>query len=239
MSGGKGAIAIVGICTTLFGGRVAAQSSDSKPSHNLHVSKNTSAQEVALAIVDPKLETPFFRKTETSFPWYMVEGEDDSGDRSLENTLSGVIHSDDLVRIEKTANCISTHQGEHAMEFSNAVAGKDGVELTIFGSLPAYDSSLVVHIAPTLRFDVVFRARSPAPTGVLSWKIKKKELRLQSAKMKPGYRLRGWISVEFEESEYPKDAPSEVYKMKGPYKIEGYFKPVIQDPAIQDSDRAH
>jgi len=224
----KGAIVAVGICTTLLGGRVAiAQSPDPVPSHTQTASAETQDDIGASAIVDPKLNAPFFRKIKTSLPWHMVEHEDGS----LENTLGDGIHADDIVRIEQTANCVSTHQGEHVMDLSTAISGKDGVELTISGGLPAYASSLVVHIAPTLRFDVAFDAKYPALTGDLRWRIKRKELRLQSATMKPGARLRGWISVEFEESEHTKDMPPGSFSTRGAYKISGYFKPVIQGVA--------
>ena len=224
--GSKGAVVAAGICITLLGGGVAAQPEGAVPPQVVPADSEKQDDIVASAIIDSKLKTLFFRKTKTSFPWHVLEGEDGS----VENTLGGVIHADDLLRIEKTANCVSTHQGEHVMDLSSAISGKDGVKLTIFGGMPAYASTLEVHIAPTLRFNVAFGAAYPAPTGALRWKIKRKELRLQSATMKPGSRLRGWISVEFEEGENVKGT----YKVQGIYKISGYFKPVIEgDPSAE------
>jgi hypothetical protein len=45
-------------------------------------------------------------------------------------------------------------------------------------------------------------------------------MRLKSNKMEPGTRFHGWLSVEFEETDGATLART--------YKIEGFFKPVIQ-----------
>jgi hypothetical protein len=180
---------------------------------------------VGVAAVAPKLDCRFFQTTKTSYRWEIVE--DDDG--NLENTLGGQIAAEDLLRIEHTADCTSSHQGEHLMEFCDAVATTAGVKLTLSGGMPAYASDLTVTINSKLDFKCSFSAVYPGPTGPLHWKVTKKALKLRSANLKSGTRLRGWISVEFEELD-------ETSKESHTYKIEGYFKPVIQtlpegDPA--------
>jgi len=219
-------MAVLSICALLpggHGGGTAAQSSASPPQAT--AARASAAQDplVAKAVIDPRLKTPFFRQLRLSLPWHMIEHEDGS----LESTL-GPITARDLVRIEKTADCISTHQGEHKMEFSSAIAGRDGVELTLEGGLPAYASSLTVRIAPTLRFEVAFAAAYPVPTGKLYWRITRKELRLQSPVMTPGSRLRGHIAVQFDEFERSQLDRSEINRRS--YRVSGWFKPVIQAP---------
>lgn len=171
----------------------------------------------AAATIAPKLDSKLFHETQTALNWWIVESE--SG--SFEDTLDGEISADDLVRIEETAACTSTHQGEHQMEFCDAVRDGESVQLSLSGGLPAYASELSIRIDPSLAFHCSFSATYPAPTDGLRWRITKKELRLKSREMTPGHRLFGWVSVIFEES----DASGEQPKT---YKIEGYIKPVIQ-----------
>lgn len=170
----------------------------------------------ASATIDAKLDSAFFHKLKTSFNWWIVESE--SG--KIEDTTDGEIGPDDLVRIEQTASCTSTHQGEHLMEFCDAVREGDGIQLNLSGGLPAYDSSLSVTIQPDLAFLCDFSATYHSPTAPLRWKIIKKEFRLKSRDFSPGQRLYGWISIIFEETDG-------IGKPKS-YKIEGYIKPVIQ-----------
>lgn len=190
-----------------------------EPSNALEASsiKRCEDNVFGVAAIDPKLESPFFKTTKTSYHWEIVE--DDDG--NLENTFGGQISAEDLLRIEHTANCTSSHQGEHAMEFCDAVATADGVNLTISGGMPAYASNISVAINSKLEFKCCFSAVYPGPAGPLNWRVTKKAMKLKSADLKSGKRLRGWISVEFEEMD---DFSKETHA----YKIEGYIKPVIQ-----------
>jgi hypothetical protein len=171
---------------------------------------------VSLATVVPDMDCKFFRTTETSYHAMIVE--DESG--HLEDTVDGRIDADDLLRIEHTAHCISSHQGEHLMNFCDAVTTTDGIKLHIWGGIPAYASSLSVTIDADRHFNCDFEAIYPAPTNSLSWKIKKKSMQLKSQALVPGSRIHGWISVIFDEID-------EVHGVTGTFKIEGHFKPVI------------
>jgi len=170
------------------------------------------------ATLVPKLDSPLFHESKTSLNWWVVESE--SGE--VNDTSDGKIGPDDLVRIEHTASCKSTHQGEHLMEFCEAVQDVLGVRLSLSGGMPAYASSLRISIDSTLAFRCEFSAAYPAPTPPLRWKITKKELQLRSRDFTPGQRVFGWISVTFEETEAVKGARPKTYQ------IEGYIKPVIQ-----------
>ncbi len=179
----------------------------------------------AVATVSPELNCRFFKKTKTSYHWGIVEHDDGS----IENTFGDKITSDDLVRVEHTADCTSSHQGNHMMEFCDAVTTKDGVKLCISGGMPAYASELNVTINNKLEYKCSFSAVYPGPTGTLRWNITGKSLKLKAAKLESGQRLRGWISVEFEEK-------SDNSAESRSYKIEGYFKPVIQ--TLQEKDQS-
>jgi hypothetical protein len=172
---------------------------------------------VSKATVLSKLDTPFFHTTKTSYHWWIVEHE--SG--KLEDTTDGSIEAEDLVRIEHTANCVSSHQGEHVMRFCEAVATADGVLLEFSGGMPAYASTLKITIGPTLHYKCSFEATYPAPINPLQWKVTGKELKLKRAEFAGGARVFGWLSVSFEEID-------SVTKITKGYKIEGYFKPVLQ-----------
>ncbi|MCW1924836.1 biopolymer transporter ExbD [Luteolibacter arcticus] len=172
---------------------------------------------VAIAEVVPDLDSKFFGTMETARQPWIVE---DTTDGSLADPMDGTLDPDDLLLIEKTANCISTHQGEHAMEFCDAVKMGDGVELEVSGGFPAYMSSLTVEIDAKRQFVCQFKAVYPSPDSLVRWEVTKKSLKLKTAPGEPGTRLRGWISVDFNEIDATGAAKS--------YKIEGYFKPVIQ-----------
>lgn len=172
----------------------------------------------AKATIVSKLDSPLFHEMKTSLNWWIVESE--SG--AVEDTTDGEIGPADLVRNEHTASCTSTHQGEHLMEFCDAVRDGESIRLSLSGGMPAYASSLSVSIERSLAFRCDFSATYPALTPPLRWKITKKELRLRSRDMAPGHRVFGWISVTFEETEAVKGAQPKTYK------IEGFIKPVIQ-----------
>ncbi len=172
----------------------------------------------ATATIVPKMDSPLFHETKTSLNEWIVESE--SG--VLEDTTDGEIGPGDLVRIEHTASCTSTHQGEHLMEFCDAVRDGEGIRLSLGGGMPAYASSLTISIEASLAFRCDFSAAYPAQTPPLRWKITKKELRLRGRDFTPGHRVFGWISVTFEEREVVEGAQPKTYK------IEGYIKPFIQ-----------
>ncbi len=170
------------------------------------------------ATIVPKLDSPLFHETKSSLNWWIIE----SAPGVLEDTIDGEIGADDLVRIEHTASCFSTHQGRHAMEFCNAIQEGAKIQLSLSGGLPACVGGLDVTLEPDLKFRCAFSVVYPGPTGPLRWKITQKELRLKSRDLSARHRLYGWISVTFEEAD-DSGAPPRTYK------IEGYFKPVIQN----------
>lgn len=178
--------------------------------------KNVCVDSIAgVAEIVPKLDCEFFKTTKTSRPWHIVEHEG-----RLENTMGGIA-AEDLLLIELTAHCTSTHQGEHLMQLCDAVKTKDGVKLEISGGMPAYASGISVTIDAKLNFICDFSAVYPDYSGPLQWKITKKTLKLKSDKIEVGSRIYGWVSVEFEERDNAAQKPRT-------YKIEGYFKPFIQ-----------
>lgn len=174
----------------------------------------------AVATLAPDLDHKFFRTTETSFAWHLVEGDEGK----LEDTMDGNIDPEDLARVEHTAHCRSTHQGDHAMDFCDAEQTVGGVRLVIFGGMPAYASDLTVTINSKREFQCAFSAVYPGATNPLRWRVTKKAMKLKKADFAAGCRLRGWISVDFEEID-------ETTKETHPYHIEGYFKPVIASAA--------
>ncbi len=201
---------IIGAVLMIFSAQLIASDQPSKSACDDSVA--------AKATIVSKLDSPLFHEMKTSLNWWIVESE--SG--AVEDTTDGEIGPADLVRNEHTASCTSTHQGEHLMEFCDAVRDGESIRLSLSGGMPAYASSLSVSIERSLAFRCDFSATYPALTPPLRWKITKKELRLRSRDMAPGHRVFGWISVTFEETEAVKGAQPKTYK------IEGFIKPVIQ-----------
>lgn len=169
--------------------------------------------------VDAKLKSPFFRQVVMSYPWHIVEREDGS----LEDALDGEIDDEDRVKVEHTAKVTSDHQGKHEMERCEVSLKKGVLEFTVWGGLPAYVSELRIELQEDGRFQCVFDAESPAPGPDTRWRITKKKLVFQKRpSFKPGERLRGWISVEFDEISI-----REGKEVHTSHKIEGYLKPVV------------
>jgi biopolymer transport protein ExbD len=171
---------------------------------------------VAEAVLDPTLNSEFFSKTKTRRRPWIVE----HSDGSLEDATDGEVDADDLLLVERTANCSSTHQGEHALDFCDAGKSGDGLKLEFWGGFPAYTGVLTVRVDAKHQFTCEFKAEYPSSPTPLRWVVRKKAMKLKDAIGEPGSRLRGWISVEF----YEIDETSGRVKS---YKIEGYFKPVI------------
>ena len=183
---------------------------------------------VAEAVLDPTLDSDFFGQTETRRQPWIVE----HSDGSLEDAMDGKVDADDLLLVERKANCSSTHQGEHAMDFCDAVKSADGLKLEFWGGLPAYFGFLTVRVDAKRQFTCEFKADYPSSPTPLRWVVRKKAMKLKNAIGEPGSRLRGWISVEFDEI----DMTSGSVKR---YKIEGFFKPVIlnaPDAALENDE---
>jgi hypothetical protein len=178
-------------------------------------------------MLDSSLDSDFFRSKQSSYPWHIIEHEDGH----LEDTIAGgPANRQSVSKIEHTANCISTHQGEHLMSFCDATQRGQGVDLVITGGMPAYVSMLTVKIDEKKQITCAFEATYPMtiPGENLQWRITKKAFRLKSDPFKSGTRLFGWLSVEFEEITTLKGQTT-----RKTYKIEGYVKPVIQPAAAQ------
>lgn len=181
-------------------------------------------QVVSVAIVDPTLGSDFFRTKEGSYPLHIVEHEDGH----LENTLGGDVSKEEATKIEHTAKCVSSHQGEHLMSFCDAQQFDGGLLLEVAGGLPAYASSLTLQIGKDKSLKCRFDARYPMiiPGEKLTWKITKKTFKMTNDSFKAGERLLGWLSVEFEET-----CTIDGKVTSKSHKIEGYVKPVISKPA--------
>jgi hypothetical protein len=171
----------------------------------------------SVATVKANLDCKFFKTTKFTHPWWIAV----DADGNLEKTLGDRIEAEDLQQVELTAQCTSTHQGKHLMEYCSAVATADGVILVLEGGMPAYASSMTVTIDAKLHFTCSFEATYPAPTNPLRWRVTSKELSLKSTRLTPGTRMRAYVAVEFEEIDT-------TTKETHSYKIQGYLKPIIQ-----------
>ena len=184
-------------------------------------------QIVSVAVVDPTLNSDFFRAKDGSYPFYIVEHEDGH----LENTQGDKVSKEEATKIEHTAKCLSSHQGEHLMSFCDAQQFDGGLLFEVTGGLPAYASSLTLRIGKDQSFTCRFAATYPrsVPGEKLTWTITKKTFKMTSASFTAGERLLGWLSVGFEET-----CTIDGKVTSKSHKIEGYVKPVISKPA---SDR--
>ncbi len=168
--------------------------------------------------VDDSLHSPFFTTSETSYPWHIIRHDDGS----FEDTLDGTVSRRDMIPLEHTAQCISTHQGNHQMDFCHARLSGNTLKLEIYGGLPAFASSLMIEINGS-QFKCFFRAAYPVQTPGLRWNILSKELVVKTLDFKKGSRMPAKINVTFEEI-----TPRNGKELKEQYEIVGYIKPVIQ-----------
>ncbi len=177
--------------------------------------------------INAKLDSAFFSTLETSRPSQIITHEDGK----LEDTVDGSIDEEDLILLEHTSACVSTHQREHAMSFCEARVTEDGcMVLLIYGGAPAYSGALTVNVdTKTRNFTCAFEAMYPSPTPPFTWRITKKTIRAKSLTTQSGHRFYAWISVEFDEVWAENGA-----ERKRSYKIEGPIKPVIRNPSKKE-----
>jgi hypothetical protein len=139
-------------------------------------------QIISKAIVDPALDSEFFRAKDSSYPSHIIEHEDGH----LENTLGDRVSKADAIKIEYTANCRSTHQGEHLMSFCDAQLIDGVLLLEVTGGLPAYASTLTLSIDKNKKLECGFEASYPmsVPSEKLTWKITKKTFKMENDNFK-------------------------------------------------------
>ena len=184
--------------------------------HNTY--KNSMDSITKRVVIDKNLDSKFFNTHTASYKWFVVKNDDGT----FENTIGTTLTDEDKRPMEHTSNCVSTHQGEHIMNFCDATLESDILRLKIHGGLPAYSSSLLIEINKKLEFSCFFQAVYPAPVTDLRWNILSKKMKLKTLDFKKGKRLYAWLSVDFEEiSTYMGE------KTQQSYKIEGFIKPII------------
>lgn len=187
-------------------------------SQNCYDYNNTTDKLKARVAIDRSLDSAFFRSSKASYPWYIIR----NADGTFENTLGDEVSEKDKTPIEHTANCVSTHQGRHVMDFCDATYDAGLLRLEIHGGMPAYASSLMI-IVKDSDFSCRFKASYPMPIADCKWNILSKKLIFRDKAMEKGRRLYAWLSVQFEEiSAYQ----GKTTTMK--HKIEGYVKPLIK-----------
>jgi len=167
---------------------------------------------------DHKMHSDFFNSHESSYPWYITRNEDGT----FESVTGEKISERDKKPVEHTSNCISTHQGPHIMEFSDATYDSGVLTLEISGGMPAYFSSLRI-IVKGVDFLCRFKGVYPAPVSNCKRNIIAKKLVFKDREIKKGKRLFAWVSVEFEETSTYKSVTE-----TSRHKIEGYIKPVVK-----------
>jgi len=142
----------------------------------------------------------------------------------LRTRFGGEVDRTTVKKLEHTANCVSTHQGEHRMDFCDAQRQGSQTVLTIDGGMPAYASSLRI-IVNGDRFACAFEAEN-LPLAAWSRSAGASPRRNYGSGKSPraeGGRLHGWVRVEFEEI-----VTDDGQMVQRPHRIEGYLKPVIR-----------
>lgn len=180
--------------------------------------ESTSDDVPSKLIFDHKMHSAFFNSHESSYPWYIIRNEDGT----FESVTGEKVSKRDKKPVEHTSNCVSTHQGQHVMEFCDATYDSGVLSLEIYGGMPAYSSSLRI-IVKGVDFSCRFKGVYPAPVSNCRRKIIAKTLTFKDRKIKKGKRLFGRVSVEFEETSTYKGKTETVR-----HKIEGYIKPVVK-----------
>lgn len=171
------------------------------------------------ATIKEKLSSTFFTSKEASLKWHIIKSEEGQ----FEDTLGGQVSEEDKIPVLHTADCVSTHQGEHKMNFCDASLNSDVLRLEIYGGMPAYSGSLLVEVKEGGWFSCFFHAAYPKAGGDLNWKIVSKKLILTTLDFKKGQQVYGFVSVGFEERVFNGNKETVVQ-----HRIEGFIKPVIK-----------
>jgi hypothetical protein len=187
-------------------------------SQNCYYYNNTTDNLKAHVSFDSKIDSKFFRSYKASYPWYIIR----NADGTFENTLGDEVSEEDKIPIEHTSNCLSTHQGNHVMDFCDAVDDENTLTLEIHGGMPAYASSLMIIVRDS-SFLCRFRASYPLPVSNCKWNILSKRLIFRDKNIEKRRRLYAWLSVTFEETSTYQGKTATTR-----HKIEGYIKPIIK-----------
>ena len=107
------------------------------------------------------------------------------------------------------------------MNFCKAQSYGDILRIHIYGGLPAYASDLIITLEGA-QYDCDFSAAYPAPNDGMSWRIKRKSLKLNKPVYHRGDDIRGWLSIELEETIWNNGTPT-----RKNYKLEGFFKGLV------------
>lgn len=177
---------------------------------------NTKKQVISTVKIDKNFKDTFSFNKKWDYPWYIIVYDDRS---NMENTLGGTLSDTDTIHMYHTANCWTNHQGRHHVRYCDAFLNNDTISLFFQPELPAYASEMSVSIKDHL-FWCEFSAVYPAQTGKLSWSIAKQKLVLDRKSYMPGDTIKGYLEIEFIESEPGLAQEATIRK----YYFKGYIK---------------
>jgi hypothetical protein len=186
------------------------------PSLNVAAQLTGSGPLLSRVIVDTKFKDTLTFDKKWDYPWYIVV--DDGG--NMENAIGDKITSDDTVHLYHTANCWTNHQGVHHVRYSDALLFGDTLKLIFQAELPAYASGVIISINGN-SFSSSFSAAYPARSkNKPAWYITKQKLVLDKDSYIPGETVRGYVNVEFIET----DDGAKPKEPRRKYYYKGYFK---------------
>src|SRR4030042_6319141 len=96
-------------------------------SQNCYDYNNTTDKLKARLAIDSTMDSAFFRSYKASYPWYISRNDDGT----FESTIGDEVSVEDKILREHTANCVSTHQGKHSLDFCVATYDKGTLRLEI------------------------------------------------------------------------------------------------------------
>lgn len=167
---------------------------------------------------DTKIDDPFFKLNNWSYPDFIVKINDDR----FEDTETGkILKEKDVPRLRHTANCISSNRSNHLLKYCDARLLSDGyIELYFHELSPAYYDNLLIIIKGnkyTSQYwtqHLIYRK-----SDSYIWTTKKQNLILDKIKYNANDIIKGKIEFEcLEENINPKNKENHTISISGVFK---------------------
>jgi len=158
------------------------------------------------------------------YPWPIIKDEKSGKFRNALNDEEPVLH-EDTVKKYYTANCITDHQGEHAIRYCDATLAHDTLILSFSDLDAAYHGYLVVTIVKDSfksQWHCIYIVKIPGEK--IAFTTLFQELILNTSDFSDGWILKGRLNIVFRE-----DFSAPGHKSTtGNYFVKGLFKTGIE-----------
>lgn len=171
--------------------------------------------------VDSNLKGDFSFAKKWEYPWWVIKHEDGH----FENSMGELISYEDTTHLYRTANVITSHQGEHPIKYVEATLKADTLILDFADLDAAYHGYLTVELVKD-KFTSEWIYLSIMLEPPIKYITLKQDLIIITNQFKVGKKIKGKINIQFQELDSTSKQKPPVYFVKGLFEttIQSYSK---------------